>query len=830
MSKESPIDTSRVSPDLSREVESHAAVQAALIEAIEQPLAAIGADGRLMAGNAAYRREFERLYGVPVSIGDDIFAHSVHLPNEAERLQGLIGRALAGESFSATAEMGDPRFARKLYHILLAPIPDAEGVITAVAFASTDITERTRAETRIRQSEQRFRDLAANLPGAVYQWVERKDGTRGFRWISPRLSEIFGLTEAQLEDVGSVIHPDDRARWVESIEESNRSGGVWNYEGRLLYPDGRIKWWQGISRPTHVADDEIIYNGVMLDITDRKLAEHEVRLAAKVFESSHEGVMIMDESRRVASVNRAFTAITGFRREEVLGEPPRVLESGRHDANFLASLWAAATGETGWEGELWLRRRDQLVFPAWTRLTAVRDDAGTITQYIGVFEDISERKAQEARIHHLAQHDFLTGLPNRALLEDRMRKALPLAQRTGSRLAVLFMDLDRFKIINDSLGHQVGDQLLRQVARRLAGCVRAADTVSRQGGDEFVLLLQDLDEPDHAAAVAMKVLEVISDPFSIDGMNLSVTPSIGVAMYPEDGTEFPVLLRNADAAMYHAKAVGRNNFQFFTQAMNSRVLERVDIEARLRRALRGGEFSVHYQPRIDLATDRVAGLEALLRWTDPDLGPVPSERFIPIAEESGMILAVGEWVIREVCRQCAEWRREAAMDVPVSINVSAVQFRQRGLEEMVRSALETHGLDASQLELELTESAIMEDVEEARGVLDRLKARGIQISVDDFGTGYSSLAYLRRLPLDRLKIDRSFVNDVTDDPEDAVITTAIIGMAKTLGLKTLAEGIETPSQLAFFRERGCDEAQGFLLAKPMPSDELLTWWVAREAR
>ncbi len=830
MTKEVPIDTTRAFPDPSVTVESYRALQDALIEAIEQPLAAIGADGRLLAGNAAYRREFERLYGVQLSIGDSIFAHCARLPNEAERLQGLMGRALAGESFSATAELGDPAFARKLYHILLAPIPDPGGVVASVAFASTDITERTRAESRLRQSEQRFRDLAANLPGAVYQWVERKDGTRGFRWISPRLAEIFGLNESQLENIASMIHPDDRPRWVESIEESNRAGGVWNYEGRLLYPDGRIKWWQGISRPTHVTDDEIIYNGVMLDITDRKLAEHEVRLAAKVFESSHEGVMIMDDARRVVSVNRAFAAITGFRREEVLGEPPRVLESGRHDTAFLSSVWAAAGAETGWEGELWLRRRDQLVFPAWTRLTAVRDDAGTITQYIGVFEDISERKAQEARIHHLAQHDFLTGLPNRALLEDRMRKALPLAQRTGSRLAVLFMDLDRFKIINDSLGHQVGDQLLRQVARRLAGCVRAADTVSRQGGDEFVLLLQDLDEPDHAAAVAMKVLEVISEPFSIDGMNLSVTPSIGVAMYPEDGTEFPALLRNADAAMYHAKAMGRNNFQFFTQTMNSRVLERVDIEARLRRALRSGEFSVHYQPRIDLATDRVAGLEALLRWTDPDLGPVPSERFIPIAEESGMILAVGEWVIREVCRQCAEWRRQSALDVPVSINVSAVQFRQRGLEEMVRGAIEMHGLEASQLELELTESAIMEDVEEARGVLDRLKARGIQISVDDFGTGYSSLAYLRRLPLDRLKIDRSFVNDVTDDPEDAVITTAIIGMAKTLGLKTLAEGIETPSQLAFFRERGCDEAQGFLLAKPMPSEELLAWWAAREAQ
>ena len=801
-----------------------------IIEAIQQPLAAFAPDGRLRASNGAFRAAFARLYGCSIGTGDVVCQRIGPQSPDAERGRGLLARALAGESFSAAVEFGDPQMQRELYEVYFGPVRGSDGTVVGAAFSALDITERTRTEALLRESEQRFRDLAANLPGAAYQWVERADGSRGFVWVSPRLGELFGLTEAQIADPSSFIHPDDLQRWRDSIEKSRVTGGVWNFEGRLQRPDGTTRWWQGISRPSRVTDAEVVYNGVMLDITDRKVAENELRLAANVFESSQEAVMIMDEARRVVSVNRAFTAVTGLRRDEVVGHLPVVLESGRHDADFLESLWIAAQDDAGWEGELWLRRRDQLVFPAWTRLSAVRDESGAVTHYIGIFDDVSERKAQEARIHHLAQHDFLTGLPNRALLEDRMRKALPLAQRTASRVAVLFLDLDRFKMINDSLGHQMGDQLLKQVARRLAGCVRAADTVSRQGGDEFVLLLQDIAEPGDVAAVARKVLEVIAEPFSIDGMNLSVTPSIGIAVYPEDGTEFPALLKNADAAMYHAKSVGRNNYQFFTADMNARVLERVDIEARLRRALARNEFRLHYQPRIELATGRIAGLEALLRWTDPDLGVMPAERFIPVAEESGLIISVGEWVIREVCRQCAAWRDDPHFDVPVSVNVSAVQFRQRGLEEVIESALAANAIPPAKLELELTESAIIEDVEQARGMLDRLKSRGIRLSVDDFGTGYSSLAYLRRLPIDRLKIDRSFVNDVTDDPEDAVITTAIIGMAKTLGLKTLAEGVETPAQLAFFRDRGCDEAQGYLLARPMAPDTLLAWLEGRGDR
>jgi predicted signal transduction protein with EAL and GGDEF domain len=370
----------------------------------------------------------------------------------------------------------------------------------------------------------------------------------------------------------------------------------------------------------------------------------------------------------------------------------------------------------------------------------------------------------------------------------------------------------------------VGDALLRQVAQRLSGCVRVADTVSRQGGDEFVVLLQDLETPEQAASVARKILDVVAEPYAIEGTHLVVTPSVGISVFPQDGQDIATLLRNADAAMYHAKAAGRNNFQFFTREMNARVRERAAMEARLRRALQSGQgLSLQYQPRIDLATGAVAGMEALLRWHDPDLGAVAPANFIPVAEESGLILPIGEWVLREACRQNRAWQDAGLPVLPVSVNLSAVQCRQAGLEEVVLDALGSASLAADCLELEVTETSIMHDIEAVGGTLEALRARGIRLSIDDFGTGYSSLAYLKRLPLDRLKIDRSFVRDAPHDADDAAITAAIVGMARTLGLRTLAEGIETESQLEFLRRLGCEEAQGFLFSRPLPPDAFVTW-------
>jgi diguanylate cyclase (GGDEF)-like protein len=400
---------------------------------------------------------------------------------------------------------------------------------------------------------------------------------------------------------------------------------------------------------------------------------------------------------------------------------------------------------------------------------------------------------------------------------------VPLAQRNGTRLGVMFLDLDRYKIINDSLGHETGDALLRQVARRLIGCVRAADTVSRQGGDEFVILLQDLDTPEHAAAVARKVLEVLAEPFVLDGLTLSVTPSMGIAVFPDDGADFQTLLKNADAAMYHAKSLGRNNYQFFTPGINARVLERVDIESRLRAAIQAGDLRLWYQPRFDLRTRAITGLEALLRWPDGSGGYISPERFIPVAEDSGLIVALGDWVLDELGRHLRGWREERVPVVPVSANVSAAQFRQRGLARRIAIAVEKNALDHHLVTLDIPEMSLMQDPESARQALTELHALGIRLSVDDFGTGFSSLAHLKRLPIDSLKIDRSLVHGVPGDDDTAQVTLAIIGLARSLGMRTLAEGVETREQLEFFRFHGCNEAQGFLLAHPMPAEAVPAW-------
>lgn len=795
---------------------------AAFLDAVWQPIAALDRDGRIHTCNTAFRETLTSLYGVGPELGSS-FPELLDRSGDGERLSGLIERALRGEAFTVELEVGDPARRRSLLAAMLAPIRSSEGAITGVAFSAQDITEVKRERMLLMESERRFRDLAANVPGVIYEWVERADGTNGFLWVSPRLEELFRIDRNQLAQIYDYIHPDDRDRWRQSIEEAKRRSGIWNFEGRLLYPDGTVRWWQGISRPSRVTADETVFNGVMLDITDRKTAEQDLVLAAKVFEGSREAVMILDDQARVLSVNRAFTAITGFRADEVRKAPVSLFDPVRYDSEYLSGVWAAASRDAGWEGEVWLRRRDELAFPARLRVGVVRGADERPSQYVLIFEDISERKAQEDRIRHLAQHDFLTGLPNRALLEDRLKQAVPLAQRNGTRLGVMFLDLDRFKIINDSLGHETGDALLKQVARRLIGCVRAADTVSRQGGDEFVILLQDLDTPEHAAAVARKVLEVLAEPFVLDGLTLSVTPSMGIAVFPDDGADFQTLLKNADAAMYHAKSLGRNNFQFFTPVINARVLERVDIESRLRAALQAGDLRLWYQPRFDLRTRAIAGLEALLRWPDGSGGYLSPERFIPVAEDSGLIVALGDWVFEELGRHLRGWRENRVPVVPVSANVSAAQFRQRGLARRIAIAIERNALDHHLVTLDIPEMSLMQDPDSARQSLLELNAMGIRLSVDDFGTGFSSLAHLKRLPIDSLKIDRSLVNGIPGDDDTAQVTLAIIGLARSLGLRTLAEGVETREQLEFFRFHGCNEAQGFLLAHPMPAEAVPAW-------
>ncbi|MDO8413812.1 MAG: EAL domain-containing protein, partial [Gallionellaceae bacterium] len=523
-------------------------------------------------------------------------------------------------------------------------------------------------------------------------------------------------------------------------------------------------------------------------------------------------------NKDIVFVNPAFSTITGYSMAEVIGKNPRLLHSGLMNESFYQEMWRSINETGRWQGELIDARRNGEKFVEWMSLNVLKDEQGKASHYIAVFSDISERKSVEERLAYMAQHDFLTDLPNRVLLMDRLAQAIVYAEREHHKVAIMFLDLDSFKGINDTLGHQIGDKLLQSVASRIRSAARASDTVSRQGGDEFVIMLPDIEDADAVSLIAAKLLEAISQPYLIDGNEIDITTSIGISVFPEDGRDSDVLIKYADAAMYHAKANGRNNYQFFTDEMNRRALDRMAIDKKLRHALERNEFYLHYQPQVDLRTGRIIGVEALLRWDHPEVGLIPPDKFIHIAEENGLIIPIGEWVLREACRQNSAWRSLGLPDIVMVVNLSAVQFRQPNLGEIIMDSLRTSGLDSSGLELEITEGAVMQDAEAVVLLLHKLKDLGIKLAVDDFGTGYSSLSYLKRFPIDKLKIDQSFVRDITIDQNDAAIVTTIISMARNLNLKAIAEGVETADQLAFLVQQECDEMQGHYFSQPMSAN------------
>ncbi|MDX9766123.1 MAG: EAL domain-containing protein [Ectothiorhodospiraceae bacterium] len=550
---------------------------------------------------------------------------------------------------------------------------------------------------------------------------------------------------------------------------------------------------------------------------ERLRNEEALQLAAQVFEHSRDAIVITDRRRRILQVNRAFTEINGFSAEEVQGRPPSMLDSGRHEPTFYRDLWRQVLRQGWWQGEIWNRRRNGEIYPAWLTVRAAGGIRGQ-GHYICIVSDISEHKSYEARIQHLAYFDGLTALPNRTLLLDRLSRMLANAQRERQQVSVLFLDIDRFKAINDSLGHLVGDQLLQQVARRCQTCVRDADTIARSGSDEFILALSHTGS-EGAIAVIEKIYERMQRPFDIEGHHISITLSTGVSIYPNDGFEPESLIRNADNALDHAKKAGGNGYEFYASDMNAQAFERVMLDNGLRRALEREELILHYQPKVDLASGRTVGAEALVRWQPPGEPIVPPTRFIPVAEESGLIVPIGEWVLNQACRQARRWLDGGLSTFTVSVNLSARQLLHPGLEKLVRRILEDSGLPPRHLDLEITESLAMRDADATLKTLLALNEMGVQLSIDDFGTGYSSLSYLKRFPVDCLKIDRSFVRDMADNAEDATIVNAVIRLGHSLRLRVVAEGVEQPRQLAMLRTYGCDEAQGFLFSPPVAAEE-----------
>jgi diguanylate cyclase (GGDEF)-like protein/PAS domain S-box-containing protein len=702
-----------------------------------------------------------------------------------------------------------------------APILDRDRQIVGVVLVFRDVTEEYALREQLADNEQRFRALFEQAAVGMAQ-VEKDSGR--LVHVNRRLAAILGCGADELNGRGFdlLAHPDDLASYHAGLSRlASGELAEFSCEQRFVRRDGTVAWVNATISPMGDGSTAAAYYILIAqDITQRKRDEQELRIAATAFESE-EGMIVCDANEVILRVNRAFTVMTGYRADEVLGKSPRILKSGRQNHAFYRQLWETLARDRYWQGEMWNRRKSGEIYPVWQTISAVTAPDGRVTHYVSAFTDISSRKEAEEQIRNLAYYDPLTQLPNRRLLIERLQLALMASARNRRHGALLFIDLDYFKILNDTEGHDVGDLLLIEAARRLRSCVREGDTVARLGGDEFVVMLEDLHENvqeaiGQAEIVGEKIREVATHPYSLRDREYHGTLSLGVSLFRDHHETVDELLKRADVAMYQAKSGGRNTLRFFDPQMQEALVARAAMEDELRRVLQQHQLVLYYQPQID-ENNRVLGAEALLRWQHPQRGLVPPDDFIPLAEETGLIVPIGHWVLETACTQLREWQHNpATRDLMLAVNVSARQFRQPDFVVQVHEVLASTGANPARLKLELTESVVLDDVADTIEKMKALKLLGVGFSMDDFGTGYSSLSYLRRLPLDQLKIDRSFIRDVETNSGDAVIVQTIIGMANSLGLKVIAEGVENEGQRQFLNRHGCPNFQGFLFSKPVP--------------
>lgn len=679
-----------------------------------------------------------------------------------------------------------------------------------------------RAEARLAdEARAAAREVNAILDSMIDTFFRTDRDGRIVR-ISASVESLLGYVPREL--IGrplAVLCADGRPEPALVGELERRGGVVRGFESRLRRRSGGSVWVSVSAHQLRDAQGNVVgVEGTIRDVTERKEAEAEMAKLSSALKQTADLVMITDREGIIEYVNPAFEQITGYTRAEVVGRRPNVLKSGKQEAGFYRALWQTIQRGETFNDIVINRKRDGSFYYEAKSITPLRSSSGEITHFVSTGRDITDQMQAQERLHFLAHHDSLTELPNRALLLDRLQQSLARARWHRRLVAVLFMDLDRFKTINDSLGHDAGDRLLQEVGARLRAAVRDGDTIARHGGDEFVVLLDDVAAEGDIALIAQKLLAGLAPPFTINGHVLHITASVGISSFPADGEDSQTLLRHADIAMYRAKEAGKNTFKFYSEEMSARALERLTLENSLRYALERGEFALHYQPQIDIATGAITGVEALLRWTHPALGAISPGEFVPLLEETGLILPVGTWVLREACAQLSRWQQAARPGLRVAVNLSARQFEDPALPGLVRALVEEHGLDPATLELEMTESVLMRQSVAVDEALHALNAIGVRLAIDDFGTGYSSLSYLKRFPIDTIKIDRSFTRDVIDDPDDAHIVAAILGMGASLEMEVIAEGVETEAQRDFLRRHGCRFMQGYLFARPMPAGEL----------
>ncbi len=690
-----------------------------------------------------------------------------------------------------------------------------------------DISESKNMERKLEASHSKLNSILTAAPIGIGQVQNRI-----FQWLSPRFLEMIGYPENELIGVSSrVIYPDDHEFERVGTEKYKQiaATGTGELETRFQCKDGSIL--DILLRSTLLdrnnPDTGSIFTA--LDITKRKQVEGRLHLAHSVIQNASEGVMITDPSLRIIEINPAFTEITGYTEGEVLGRRPDILRSGRHNLTFYKAMWKQlkATGE--WQGEIWNRRKSGDVYPEWLTIAEIPDTVGKVTHYAGIFTDITNQTRARERLHRLAYYDPLTGLPNRELFRDRFEVLLSQAQRHGKFVALLFLDLDNFKNINDTQGHLIGDQLLREAAVRLRACVRGEDAVARLGGDEFTILVSDMEHQKDAEAVAHKIHKIFEEPFALGDAEYDVTVSIGISIFPDDSDDINTLIKQADTAMYKAKDAGRSTHCYYHPELSDLAQERMSIVSQLRHAVGRGQMYIHYQPQMFLRTGRILGVEALVRWRHPQLGVIPPSRFIPIAEQSGQIIALSEWITQNAI---IGWKKHLAephddMVPRLSINLSSAQFQKQDVYAFIADMLDQLGMEPCNLEVELTETVLVHDTKKAARILTDLDRLGVRIALDDFGTGYSSLNYLSKFPINTVKIDRSFIRNLMDGGKQTFLVSAIIAMSQALGIDVVAEGVETTGQLALLSEMGCDSVQGFLISHPKEADEMSDWMCQR---